>query len=951
MKSPKLFYVVCFFAAMGLPACSDDSGNTSSEEKVICGNGILEGEEICDDGNAEAGDGCSDSCTIEAGWSCSKAGTPCTEDEPKEQVVCGDGKKSSDEACDDGNTEDGDGCSSDCKVEDGWRCPTPGESCVERTGDEEAVCGDGLLDGEETCDDGNAADGDGCSSGCALEDGWQCQTPGEPCVKDTNVDEVVCGDGHQDGEETCDDGNTDDGDGCSALCAIEDGWECQTAGQPCVKLVTTVCGDGQMEDKETCDDGNAKDGDGCSAQCILEEGWVCAEVGKPCVTVCGDGILAGKEECDDGNNKDDDGCSSKCIVEEAYLCEEAGKPCTPEFDDKTSIKILGLGNSFMVNSAGFIDDNITIGYLHDILKAMGYEDITVGVLYIGGKSINYHAQNIKKGNTVEKYYLDDKGKHTETKYYSYLEAIKSKDWDYFIMQTYPSNVPDLYNDDIDYVVNLVKENSPKLPVFGWSMTWALQTGKPHPHLTYAGYYPQKMYEGTVLSVLNKIKPRKDIPLIIPVGTAIQNLRHGILADNLNRDGYHLSYNNGEFAAALMWAKQITKRPIGKLNFKPSNYTYTDRQIEAIKEAVINAYKTPYAVTTPKKGVLGSYLKPNEELRKAFADAGHDLKEFVEIPIGVTTKAMYNATTTEKDVCDLASAHIDTSQKPYVKYCYSEMLSAETGSKNADLNKYAASRIFNRYEIPNGSFIVIKSGYEYRPEGWTSLIKATDSSKRPDVVKTAITEVNDAWWSDFQFRAFNLAKSGAPALNDEEMEKLESAMSIFVPIHHDNAEDVLVKASYDLSKYKKLDLSMAYRTCWDSNHESTSLSELTMPDGSYVFPTKLFTSETCKKYAATRIFSKSEIPNGSLIVVAKGYRYIPDAWVDLDITNKGKERRPNAVVAKDEDSIITVDDAWWGEFTYRGFDIAKANLETVPTPSEQYNFGEVFAIYTPVSSDE
>ena len=461
--------------------------------------------------------------------------------------------------------------------------------------------------------------------------------------------------------------------------------------------------------------------------------------------------------------------------------------------------------------------------------------------------------------------------------------------------------------------------------------------------------------------MNKIKPRKDIPLIIPVGTALQNLRHGILADNLNRDGYHISYNNGEFAAALMWAKQITKRPIGKLDFKPSGYTYTDRQIEAIKEAVLNAYKTPYAVTTPKKGVLGSYLKPNEELRKAFADAGHDLNAFVEIPIGVVTNAMYNATTTDNDVCNLACAHIDTNQKPNVKYCYSEMVSAETGSKNADLNKYATSRIFSRYEIPNGSFIVIKDGYEYRPEGWTDLLKATESAKRPGVVKTAITEVNDAWWGDFQFRAFNLSKSGAPALNDEEMEKLESAMSIFVPIHHDNAEDVLTKAGYDLSKYKKPDLSMAYRTCWDSNHESNLPTGLKwsekdnawvadMPGHSHVFPTKLFKSEICNKYAATRIFSKSDIPNGSLIVVAKGYRYIPDAWVDLDITNKGRNRRPQAVVAKDKDSIITVDDAWWSEFTYRGFDIAKADLESIPTPLEQYNFGEVFAIYTPILSE-
>ena len=30
---------------------------------------------------------------------------------------------------------------------------------------------------------------------------------------------------------------------------------------------------------ETCDDGNSKSGDGCSSECKLEDGYVCAVVG------------------------------------------------------------------------------------------------------------------------------------------------------------------------------------------------------------------------------------------------------------------------------------------------------------------------------------------------------------------------------------------------------------------------------------------------------------------------------------------------------------------------------------------------------------------------------------------------------------------------------------------------------------------------------------------------
>ena len=36
-----------------------------------------------------------------------------------------------------------------------------------------AVCGDGVVDAEETCDDLNSDDGDGCDSSCVVEPGWE----------------------------------------------------------------------------------------------------------------------------------------------------------------------------------------------------------------------------------------------------------------------------------------------------------------------------------------------------------------------------------------------------------------------------------------------------------------------------------------------------------------------------------------------------------------------------------------------------------------------------------------------------------------------------------------------------------------------------------------------------------------------------------------------------------
>jgi len=72
------------------------------------------------------------------------------EPDPETEPVCGNGIVEEGEQCDDGNTSDADACHSDCSL-----CPgtTPG-------------CGNGVLEQGEECDDGNLLDGDGCSRTC-----------------------------------------------------------------------------------------------------------------------------------------------------------------------------------------------------------------------------------------------------------------------------------------------------------------------------------------------------------------------------------------------------------------------------------------------------------------------------------------------------------------------------------------------------------------------------------------------------------------------------------------------------------------------------------------------------------------------------------------------------------------------------------------------------------------
>jgi cysteine-rich repeat protein len=186
----------------GTPTATETATPTATPTPG-CGNGAIDDGEDCDDGNTDACDGCSPTCTTEH---------------------CGDGTTCPPEECDDGNASDCDGCSSGCKIEgcgDGIFCPgtedcdppgttcNNGRTCTETCTCPAPFCGDGFLDLDEACDDGNTTDGDCCSSTCQIEscdDGFSCTV--DSCVAPTGCvhqpDDSVCDDGDGQTLDTCD---------------------------------------------------------------------------------------------------------------------------------------------------------------------------------------------------------------------------------------------------------------------------------------------------------------------------------------------------------------------------------------------------------------------------------------------------------------------------------------------------------------------------------------------------------------------------------------------------------------------------------------------------------------------------------------------------------------------------------------------------------------------------
>jgi cysteine-rich repeat protein len=68
-----------------------------------------------------------------------------------------------------------------------------------------------------------------------------------------NTCSPVCGDGVLLGSEECDDGNIMNGDGCSSICMIENGWACNTAANSSTVCNQCVGATFQAANKTTCD--------------------------------------------------------------------------------------------------------------------------------------------------------------------------------------------------------------------------------------------------------------------------------------------------------------------------------------------------------------------------------------------------------------------------------------------------------------------------------------------------------------------------------------------------------------------------------------------------------------------------------------------------------------------------------------------------------------------------
>jgi cysteine-rich repeat protein len=192
-------------------------------------------------------------------------------------------------------------------------------------GNTTSVCGDGLVQVGEACDDGNLDNDDSCRNDCTR---------------------ATCGDGMlqpENGEE-CDNGAENAANKqCNLQCTENEHW----------------CGDNALDDGEECDDGNEVNEDNCTSGCTTAE--------------CGDGYVQPGEDCDPGNGEFPD-CPGDC---QDGGGGSGGDPCAGQaiyagmVTNSTSPAVPGPGISSVWSYAGAL--GISAG--NDMCAAIGADHV------------------------------------------------------------------------------------------------------------------------------------------------------------------------------------------------------------------------------------------------------------------------------------------------------------------------------------------------------------------------------------------------------------------------------------------------------------------------------------------------------------------------------------------------------------------------------------------------
>lgn len=220
-------------------------------------------------------------------------------------------------------------------------------------------------------------------------------------------------------------------------------------------------------------------------------------------------------------------------------------------------RILAIGNSFSEDATY---------YLHQIYSAAGIENEVIN-LFIGGCPLEKHWLNIEEDR--REYQFQRNGIKTD-RYVSIGEVLAEREFQTIVTQqaSGDSGWENTYEPFLGWIIAYLREQTKAEIVL--HQTWAYE--EKCGLANYMRYHrDQKEMMEISRSAYEKAAERYGLPLI-RCGEVIQELRQTPYfyteARRITRDGYHLNYLYGRYAAALTWARKTAGIDVRANTFCP-----------------------------------------------------------------------------------------------------------------------------------------------------------------------------------------------------------------------------------------------------------------------------------------------------------------------------------------------------------------------------------------------
>ena len=292
---------------------------------------------------------------------------------------------------------------------------------------------------------------------------------------------------------------------------------------------------------------------------------------------------------DNEGQEGDEGENDKNNTSEQNIEQNEGESGNNQ--DKT-LNILAIGNSFTEDGTA---------YLPSLVKNAGIKNVTIAKMVIGGTSLLSHHTHALKNDTVYNFYVSTDGNFKSQGKKCFYDCLLLETWDFVILQqvSQHSGMYRTYQPYLNNLINIIHSYYPQA-VIAWQMTWAYSSTSTHTGFKNYENNQTVMYE-SILDAVNQMKTETGINVIIPTGMVIQELRSTSINNylELTRDGYHLDYGAGRYAAACTWFETLI-RPVFQVGVKGNtlrantgNVPVTDGVASLCQEIAENVVKKYY----------------------------------------------------------------------------------------------------------------------------------------------------------------------------------------------------------------------------------------------------------------------------------------------------------------------------------------------------------------------